>query len=212
MREKKYIKLRCDMYEDTKFKIIDTMENRDTINYIWTRILALCGKINNGYGELVISKGINYTIEILSLEFNRSREQVEEAINVFIDLNMMSQYENGVFIVCNFNKHQGKKKIKEEMNEIRETHDNEDINEKQNNKDSNENSIDINFSENKLKDSERNKNTDNTENNKTSSGFKSKLFTFNESSKNTDIDLNKISETHDKTRELKNKMGGAYYN
>ena len=39
MKEKRNIKLRTDMYEDTKFKIIDTMAERDTINYIWIRQL-----------------------------------------------------------------------------------------------------------------------------------------------------------------------------
>lgn len=36
MSERKIVKLRVDMYSDTKFKIIDTMEERDLIHYIWT--------------------------------------------------------------------------------------------------------------------------------------------------------------------------------
>ena len=44
--ERKIVKLRVDMYNDTKFKIIDTMEDRDLINYIWTRLLTLAGKVN----------------------------------------------------------------------------------------------------------------------------------------------------------------------
>ena len=35
MRERKNIKLRVDMNEDTKFKIIDTKPLRDTIYYVW---------------------------------------------------------------------------------------------------------------------------------------------------------------------------------
>lgn len=113
MRERKYIKLRSDMYDDTKFKIIDTMEDRDTINYIWTRILTLCGKINNEYGYLLVSKDIPYTVEILSIEFNRSKEQIEHALSVFIDLNMISKDDDNVIQVCNFNKHQVFRKKKE---------------------------------------------------------------------------------------------------
>jgi hypothetical protein len=44
MRERKFVKLRVDMYEDTKFKMIDRMEQRDLIHYIWTRLIALAGK------------------------------------------------------------------------------------------------------------------------------------------------------------------------
>ena len=46
MRERKYIKFRVDMHEDTKFKIIDRKPERDVIHYIWTRIVMLAGKVN----------------------------------------------------------------------------------------------------------------------------------------------------------------------
>ena len=46
MRERKFVKLRVNMYEDTKFKIIDTMKDRDLIHYIWTRLVTLAGKVN----------------------------------------------------------------------------------------------------------------------------------------------------------------------
>lgn len=38
-----------------------------------------------------------YTIEILALEFNRTKEQIENAMKVFCDLNMVCVDENGVF-------------------------------------------------------------------------------------------------------------------
>lgn len=120
MREKKNIKLRTDMYEDTKFKIIDTMAERDTINYIWTRLLTLCGKVNDSEGRLYVTKNMPYTIEILSVEFNRSFEQIENAINVFIDLNMISKTFDGAYKINNWCKYQDigrkNKKSKEQNN------------------------------------------------------------------------------------------------
>ena len=106
MKEKRNIKLRTDMYEDTKFKIIDTMLERDTINYIWTRLLTLCGKVNDIEGRLYVTKNMPYTIEILAVEFNRTVEQIEKAIKVFINLNMVSREVNGVFKICNWAKYQ----------------------------------------------------------------------------------------------------------
>ena len=38
MRERKVVKLRVDMYEDTKFKIIDMKPERDIIHYDSTRL------------------------------------------------------------------------------------------------------------------------------------------------------------------------------
>ena len=44
MRERKYVKFRVDMYEDTKFKIIDMKPERDVIHYVWNRIVTVSRK------------------------------------------------------------------------------------------------------------------------------------------------------------------------
>ncbi|MBY6917967.1 hypothetical protein FDB42_12915 [Clostridium botulinum] len=112
--ERKIVKLRVDMYSDTKFKIIDTMEERDLIHYIWTRLLTLAGKVNLE-GELYLSKSIPYTIETLALEFNRSAKKVEIALKAFIDLEMIELGENNVYRVRNFAKHQNIKSKKKDI-------------------------------------------------------------------------------------------------
>ncbi|MBE6063410.1 MAG: hypothetical protein E7207_07625 [Clostridium butyricum] len=122
MRERKNIKLRTDMYEDTKFKIIDTMVERDTINYIWTRLLTLCGKVNDIEGRLFVTKNKPYTIEILAIEFNRTIEQIENAINVFIDLNMIAKDVNGTLKIINWCKYQGNSKNNKNCQESNEIH------------------------------------------------------------------------------------------
>ncbi len=112
--ERKIVKLRVDMYSDTKFKIIDTMEERDLIHYIWTRLLTLAGKVNLE-GELYLSKSSPYTIETLALEFNRSAKKVEIALKAFIDLEMIELGENNVYRVRNFAKHQNIKSKKKDI-------------------------------------------------------------------------------------------------
>ncbi|MBW6411563.1 phage replisome organizer N-terminal domain-containing protein [Clostridium sp. YB-6] len=111
MSERKIVKLRVDMYSDTKFKIIDTMEERDVIHYIWTRLLTLAGKVNLE-GHLYLSKSIPYTIETLALEFNRSALKVELALKVFMDLEMIELTKGNVYRVKNFVKHQNIKSKK----------------------------------------------------------------------------------------------------
>ena len=88
MKERKFVKLKVDMYDDTKFKIIDTMPKRDLIHYIWTRLLTLAGKVNLA-GELYLSKNIPYTVETLAIEFNRSAIEVQLALKTFEDLEMV---------------------------------------------------------------------------------------------------------------------------
>ena len=114
MRERKCVKFRVDMYDDTKFKIIDMKPERDLIHYVWTRIVTLAGKVNLE-GDLYLSKNIPYTIETLAIEFNRDIEQVKLALDVFIELEMVELIEGNIYRVKNFAKHQNikvKEKIK----------------------------------------------------------------------------------------------------
>ncbi len=113
MRERRYVKFRVDMYEDTKLKIIDRKPERDLINYIWTRVVILAGKVNRE-GDLFMSKNIPYTIETVAIEFNRDIDQVELALNMLMKLEMIEVTEHKVYRVKNFAKHQNIK-VKEKV-------------------------------------------------------------------------------------------------
>ena len=119
MRERKYVKFRSDMYEDTKFKIIDMKPERDMIHYVWTRLVTLAGKVNME-GDLYMSRNLPYTIETLAIEFNRSEEQIKLASEVFIELEMIEMIDGRIYRVKNFTKHQNikvKEKVKSEDKE-----------------------------------------------------------------------------------------------
>jgi predicted phage replisome organizer len=105
MRERKYVKLKVNMFEDTKFKMIDMKPERDLIHYVWTRIVTLAGKVNLE-GNLYMSKTIPYTIETLAIEFNREISQIKLALDVFMELEMIELTEDNVYRVKNFAKHQ----------------------------------------------------------------------------------------------------------
>ncbi|GEP65070.1 hypothetical protein CBE01nite_28380 [Clostridium beijerinckii] len=116
MKERRYVRFRVDMYDDTKFKIIDRMPERDVIYYIWTRIVILAGRVNLD-GNLYMSKSIPYTLKTLAIEFNRDESQVKLALDTFIDLEMVEVIEENVYKVKNFAKHQN---IKEKVKDITE--------------------------------------------------------------------------------------------
>ncbi|AQS08862.1 hypothetical protein CLOBY_09770 [Clostridium saccharobutylicum] len=121
MRERKYVKFRVDMYDDTKFKIIDRRPERDLIHYVWNRIVVLAGKVNLE-GELYLSKNIPYTVETLSIEFNRGVEEIKLALDVLIELEMVELTEHNIYRVKNFAKHQNikaKGKNKSEHEEVK---------------------------------------------------------------------------------------------
>lgn len=114
MRERKYIRFNVNMYSDTKFKIIDTKPERDLIHYIWTRMVILAGKCNQE-GELYMSRTIPYTVETLAIEFNRGDVEVNGALDLLVELEMIELTEENVFKVKNFVKHQNIK-VKEKVN------------------------------------------------------------------------------------------------
>ena len=119
MRERRYVKIRTDMYDDIKMKIIDRSPRRDLVHYIWSRTMVLAGKVNRE-GKLYMSKNIPYTIDTLAIEFGRECEEVKLAFDLLIELEMVELIEDGVYIVENFVKHQNIKVKEENKSEHKE--------------------------------------------------------------------------------------------
>jgi len=122
MKERTFVKLRVDMYDGTKFKVIDTLRDRDLIHYVWTRLVTLAGKVNLE-GDLYMSKSIPYTIETLAIEFNRDYEEIKLALNAFVELEMIEVTQGDVYRVKNFAKHQNikvKEKIEAKDEKVKE--------------------------------------------------------------------------------------------
>jgi len=105
MGDAKWVKFEVNMFDDTKLKIIDNMTERDSIHYIWTRLIVLAGKINCG-GYFCITDNIAYTIKTFAIEFNRSIEEVKTAIKVLKKIEMIEFTEDKVFKIKNWDKHQ----------------------------------------------------------------------------------------------------------
>ncbi|AWK52530.1 phage replisome organizer [Clostridium beijerinckii] len=105
MMDIKWVKFEVGMYDDTKLKILDSMENRDLHHYVWTRSLVLSGKINCG-GYLYITDNIPHTIKTLAIEFNRSISEVKASFKILRKLEMIEFTEEKVFKIKNWDKHQ----------------------------------------------------------------------------------------------------------
>ena len=112
MKKRTHVRFRVDMYDDIKCKIIDTMARRDLIHYVLARLIVLAGKVDLD-GELYITKNMPYTIETLGIEFNRSYEEVEYAIGVLNELEIIHISEENTFKLKNWTKHQNNCRRKE---------------------------------------------------------------------------------------------------
>lgn len=125
MRERRFVKFKLDIYDDTKTKIIDQRPERDFIHYFFVRSIILAGKADCE-GELYMAKDIPYNIETLAIEFGRDTELVKLALDVLVELKMIEVTEDNIYRVKGFVKHQNIK-VKEEAkgNGTKETSDSE---------------------------------------------------------------------------------------
>ena len=104
------------MFDDEKIKLIDAMPERDTIFYIWMRLLVQAGKTNaNGY--IFLNENVPYTEEMLSTILNRQLNSVRLALQALKTYGMIEISENHLIKISNWEKHQnveGMEKIREQ--------------------------------------------------------------------------------------------------
>ncbi|MBY6871635.1 phage replisome organizer N-terminal domain-containing protein [Clostridium botulinum] len=116
MADIKWIKITTNMFDDEKIKLIDAMPERDTIHYIWIRLLVQAGKTNaNGY--IFLNENVPYTEEMLSTIFNRPLNSVRLALKTLIDFGMIEIQEDKLIKITNWSKHQnieGMEKVREQ--------------------------------------------------------------------------------------------------
>ena len=115
MADINWIKLRVDMFDDEKIKIIQSMPEGDAILVIWIRIIALAGKCN-AKGLVLIEDEFPYSDEMLATIFNKPLATVRLALGTFEKFRMVERTEKGIYI-SNFEKHQnteGMERIREQ--------------------------------------------------------------------------------------------------
>lgn len=116
MAEIKWIKITTNMFDDEKIKLIDAMPERDTIFYIWIRLLVQAGKTNAG-GYIFLTEKVPYNEEMLSTIFNRQLSSIRLALQTLRNFGMIELDENNLIKIANWEKHQniiGMDKVREQ--------------------------------------------------------------------------------------------------
>ncbi|MFT8344476.1 MAG: phage replisome organizer N-terminal domain-containing protein [Clostridium beijerinckii] len=124
MADIKWIKLATNMHDDEKMKLIDAMPNRDTIHYVWIRILLLGGKLNAN-GKVFLSEGKPLTAKMLSVLFSRPLEDIKIALKVLSNFDMIEIASDKVIRIVNWDKHQnieGMERVREQNRKRVENH------------------------------------------------------------------------------------------
>jgi len=119
MSEINWIRLRVDMFDDEKIKMIQSLPDGDSLLVVWIRLIMLAGKCN-AKGLVLVDEEFPYNDEMLSVIFGKPLNTVRLAIATFERYKMIERTEKGIYIT-NFEKHQnaeGLDKIREQ-NRIR---------------------------------------------------------------------------------------------
>lgn len=102
-----WIKLRIQMFDDEKIKIIESMPEGDSILIIWIKLLVQAGK-NNAGGYIYLKQDIPFTPDMLATIFNRKITTVRVALDWLEKLGMIDVEPDGMILINNWEKHQNK--------------------------------------------------------------------------------------------------------
>lgn len=119
MAEIQWIKLKVDMFDNEKIKLIEAMPDADSILVIWIKLLTYAGKSNSS-GYIMLTENIPMNEEELATIFNRPLNTVRYAIQIFERYGMIER-QNETIKIKNWEVHQnieGMEKIREQ-NRIR---------------------------------------------------------------------------------------------
>lgn len=104
MSEITWIKLKTDMFENDKIKLIEALPAADTIIVIWVKLLTAAGKANaNGY--IMLTENIPMNVEEMATIFNRDINTVRLALQTFQRYGMI-EMEHETVRIKNWEVHQ----------------------------------------------------------------------------------------------------------
>ena len=105
MAEITWIKLRTDMFDNTKIRLIEKLPEGDTILVIWVKLLAAAGKANcNGY--IMLSENIPMNVEEMAVIFDRPLNTVRLALEAFKRYGMIEVDDTEIVRIKNWETHQ----------------------------------------------------------------------------------------------------------
>lgn len=113
--EIKWIKVTTDLFANRKIRLIESMEDRDTIIVIWLKLMILAGEINDG-GLIYITPESPYTSASLAVQMGREEGEIQKALSIFEDYGMIEVDEHGIIGIVNWDVYQNV----DRMEEIRE--------------------------------------------------------------------------------------------
>lgn len=100
-----WFKVNVEMFNDPKIKIIRLKKKGHFIICCFIQCMCIAGMVNDG-GLIYVNKNIPYTLEMLGAEFGCRVNDVEYALNVLEEFEIIQKTEEGYLKVINWAKYQ----------------------------------------------------------------------------------------------------------
>lgn len=112
MADVTWIKLYIDMFDRRKINKIRRLPAGNDILLFWVMLLATAGKCNAG-GMIFITEKVPFTEEDLADEFDFEIGTIKLALKAFVELDMISIYDEGFIAINNWERYQNTDRLAE---------------------------------------------------------------------------------------------------
>jgi predicted phage replisome organizer len=93
------------MFNDEKIRLIEQMDQGDSIIVIWLKMLTHAGKINDD-GMIYLNPGTPFSLEMLSVIYGRNESLIQRALEVLKGFGMIDVSRGSGMCIINWEKHQ----------------------------------------------------------------------------------------------------------
>ena len=128
-----WVKAMTNLYDRDEIRLIEAMPERDTIHYVYNRLLLYAGRTNDG-GLIYFREDVPYSEEMLSTIFNRPLNSIRLALKSLVSVGLIDIYDNGYIKIMSWENDQNvdaleraKEKNRERVQRFREKKKNEKL-------------------------------------------------------------------------------------
>lgn len=120
MSAMKWIKLSTALFEDEKMLLLEQLENGQTLQLLWVKLLCLAGK-QGREGKILLTEDVPYTPQMLSTILRLEQPLLERGLELLQRFGMVG-LENGIITITNWTRYQSMTAYEKKLSYDREYH------------------------------------------------------------------------------------------
>ena len=111
MKRLQWVKLQLDIFDTVKMRYMARQRNGRRLVLFWVMLQMLAGEINDG-GALYVSSRIPFTADVLAAHFSLSGAFVDQALDLYEKLDLISREDTGRIQLLTWNEDQETERLR----------------------------------------------------------------------------------------------------